>query len=424
MKRITLASIVLLVLFAAPVLAEEAADHPLVGRLDGSAIQHQEISRFGEYTIAAGDDRTITVQGEIWMTLYEAPRDSSTFSVFSTYLSFLQAEGYEILIANRPGESSRAEVAEAYDRSPFADHGNYNHPAPFTQASGDAAAYISARRVDGSGAVYVSIAIAAGWYAYPQYKLDVVEVGTDAGRIVSTGTRPAVTADDAEPAERVYSSETVATERSRPGRFLSGNGSIRARSGMAAFMLLDPEFGGAFTVTDDGGSVSEDGYGFRNIFGPYAEVTWFANRNTGLAVDASRLASDTSFTSGDVTYQSKSELFFFRLSLVSRMIGADYPAMLEMGFGGGLAIVNLENRRTEGVTIRTLHATDLLPVIGGGVSMTIPIVNFVHLSGGLEYLLLPFGSLELAEADGTYSRTHYEGNLGGVSVRIGVVVEF
>lgn len=55
--------------------------------------------------------------------------------------------------------------------------------------------------------------------------------------------------------------------------------------------------------------------------------------------------------------------------------------------------------------------------------MTAPIVSFVHLSGGLHYLLISFGSLELTENDGACSRVHYEGNLGGVSLRIGVVVE-
>ncbi|MFW5688952.1 MAG: hypothetical protein ACOC1U_05195, partial [Spirochaetota bacterium] len=130
MTRSATGVLVLLLLLASLSFAEEASDHPLIGRFDGAEIQKQEISRFGEYTIAVSDEETRTVQGEVWMTLYNAPDDSSTFSVFATYLSFLEQEGFEILLSYRPGETPGGYLKTVYGRAPFAHNGNYSHSAP------------------------------------------------------------------------------------------------------------------------------------------------------------------------------------------------------------------------------------------------------------------------------------------------------
>ena len=130
MKRaLLLCSVILL---TAGVFAEEFADHPVVGRYPDASIQHQEVSNFGQYTILVGDGETETVQGEVWMTLYAAPGDSSTFSVYSTYMDFLQAEGFTILVSCEPGHCGGSTLADAYHRAPFANDGNMNFSAPIT----------------------------------------------------------------------------------------------------------------------------------------------------------------------------------------------------------------------------------------------------------------------------------------------------
>ena len=95
MKRVLL--LICAILLTHAVMATEPADHPLVGRYPNAKIQHQQISNFGQYKILVGDEEIETVQGEVWKTLYQAPGDSSTFSVYSTYLDFLEAERFTIL---------------------------------------------------------------------------------------------------------------------------------------------------------------------------------------------------------------------------------------------------------------------------------------------------------------------------------------
>ena len=166
MKRVV--SVVCMLLIAAIASADGFADHPLVGRYQDATISHQEVSNFGSYEILVGTDETQTVEGEVWMTLYAAPGDSSTFSVFATYRDFLLAEGFSILVACEPGECGGELLSDAYHRAPFENDNNYNFSAPITNGNWSAASYISAVREVGGGTVYVSIAIAAGWYDYPQ----------------------------------------------------------------------------------------------------------------------------------------------------------------------------------------------------------------------------------------------------------------
>lgn len=418
MKRLTVCLVALFAILVPPVLAEDGADHPLIGRFEGAQIHHQEVSRFGEYTIAVGEEETQTVEGEVWMTLYDAPDDSSTFSIYSTYLSFLEQEGFEILLSYKPGEAPGGYLRGAYERAAFADHGNYNHSAPITNGNDGVAAYISARQETPDGNIYVSIAIAAGWYAYPQYKLDVVETRSDSGRIVSSGTRPAETADADQPAP-------AAAAPAPDGKLFSGTGSFRLRAGMSGFMFLDPAFAGELSVTEDGGpdvEVSNDGY--KNVYGPFVEVAWFLNRNVGLALDVTRVVGDEEFTSEGVTYRSYAELALFRLSALSRMVGSDFPSTIGLGFGGGLAIVNLGQGTQGGTDDWRIHGEAFLPVFGTSLDMTIPVFGFAHVTAGFQYLFIPFTMFTLSDSDGPYTRTYHEGNLGGLTLRIGLVAEF
>ena len=152
------------IFLAATLFAAEFSDHPLVGRYPNASIQHQEISNFGQYTILVGDEETETVQGEVWMTLYRAPDDSSTYSVYSTYLDFLEAEGFTILVSCAPGKCGGTTFSEAYFRAPFANDGNMHYSAPIHAGNNGVGCYISAVRERGGSTIYVSIAIAAGWY--------------------------------------------------------------------------------------------------------------------------------------------------------------------------------------------------------------------------------------------------------------------
>ncbi|TVQ20803.1 MAG: hypothetical protein EA382_14425 [Spirochaetaceae bacterium] len=433
-RRFLVTVIVTLSLTVSAAFASEAADHPIIGRFDGARLFHQEVSRFGQYTLTVGEEETVRVEGEVWMTLYNAPDDSSTFSVYSTYRSFLEAEGFEILLSYRPGDAPRGFLKEVYDRTRFANNRNLQASAPITNGSNSMAAYLAARRDDAGGTIYVSIAIAAGWYSYPQYKLDVVQTGGDRGRIVSTGTRTEPDTADAAPAppredptaDPVAPSADPVARSEAPRRLLSGSGSFRIRSGYAGFLFIDPAIAGVIGEQSGGDPIEVEAgnEGFKNVHGPFVEAAWFMNRNVGLTAEFSRLASDVSFTAGGVTYTSRNEMVLARAGLLSRMVGSDYPSTIGVGFSGGVAITSFViEQQASGSHVYT-RAEDVFPVLSGSAELVVPVVGFAALTAGFEYLFIPADKLEF-RTDGTNNTmTFREPNLGGISLRIGLVAEF
>lgn len=428
MKRLIVFALALLIV--ATVGAREWTDHPMVGRYDDSSIRHQEVARFGEYTIATGPEATETVEGEVWMTLYDGPADSSTFGVYTTYRSFLESNGFEMLVSCRPGECPPGALEEVYQREPFADNGDYYFPAVFSQGSDDLAAYIAAKRSGDDVTLYVSIAIAAGWESYPQYRLDVVEVKPDAGSIASSGTtateeREASGGADDGTASPAAPDTTEAPEReARPAGaagFLSGNGSVRVNAGLATIMLIDPAIAGRIVVVDDGTTVTVQNEGFRNIWGPFAHAAWFPNENVGIGVSGMHLSSDLTFYRADVPYSSRYELEAVRGELVSRVAGDDYPAAVTVAFGIGVARARLAYSEGENAGVSDYAGEHTGVIAGAAVDLSVPIVGPVAISLGLDYTYVPFYGLELADRsnDGE-SITFIEGSLGGIAIRLGL----
>lgn len=406
-------------------------DHELIGRFNRSRIVHQEISSFGEYEMATSEDETQTIEGEVWMTLYNAPNDSSTFSVYATYLSFLQEEGFEILVSYKPRECPSGLLEEVYFRAPFADHGNYGHPAPFTNGNGAHSAYIAARRGD---SLYVSIAIAAGWASYPQYKLDVVEVRSNAGGIASVGTpsEPEVEKEpEAEVAQTAAPEPAAAPAGGTAGTgFFTESGGFEARGGMAGYLFLDPAIAGEFVEVRTATPLPPPddpvrSQGFKNVYGPWGRATWFPNESVGIGVDVAYLQADEDFTAqNDTTYRSRAELQLFQAAAVVRMVGAEYPATITAAFTGGAAIISLNQSAAGGTGLNYYdRVEDMLGVFGTSIDLSIPILRFAHVTGGMAYVFIPFTTLTLEGEDGTYSRTYHEGNLGGLEIRLGVVIE-
>ena len=425
MKRTLLFVCAILLTHAA--IAAEFGDHPLVGRYPGATITHQEVSEFGQYTALVGAEETETIQGEVWMTLYAAPGDSSTFSVYSTYLDFLEAEGFTILVSCQPGHCAGNTLTAAYDRAPFANHGNYNHSAPITHGNKAASAYISAKRETGGSTIYVSIAIAAGWYDYPQYKLDVVEVASNTASIVSTGTRgeePVAESSSAEPTGDA--TQATASTPTDTG-FFSNTGSFRARAGYAAFMFTDHVMHGGTVVHTDSVGTTVSVSGFRDLHGPYAEIAWFPNQNLGFVADVSAFATaETSDHIDGITYASHAQMILVRAGTVVRVVGDAFPATLGLGFGGGLSMVEFyQSWSADAGGGEWFYGEGFFPVIHCSAELTFPLISVGRLSAGLEYLYIPPCDLTFEQENGgsDYSLEYRDADLGGLVLRVGLVVE-
>ncbi len=429
MKR--LISLFLLLIIGQIVFAEEFADHPLVGRYPGSTIVHQEYSEYGEYTIAVAPEQTETLVGRVWMTMYDGPGDSSTFSLYSTYMDFLEQQGFTILANCPPGTCGDFSSDYTYGLAPFAYDENYGYSAALTHGSWDQVSFISAKRTDQGEPIYVSIAMTEGWRDYPQYKLDVVEIASNKATIISSGTRTEDKRTDAT-GETSGDTGSAAQTGGEPSRgadasagIIPGIGSLRAKSGYGAFFHFDPVMAGGYTFYNLSGTyVSASVSGFRNYHGPFGQVTWFINPNFGFAADFMYVKCDEEFTIEDITYKKEAEMSLIRGGLVARMIGDAYPPTIELGFGGGISIVTFYRAVIDNANNVFLKAEDFYPVVSFSAEMTVPIFSALHFSGGLEYLFIPVEEFTLEHDGGTdYFYLFEQPNLGGFILRIGLVYE-
>jgi len=213
----------LLMFFAASTYALEAYDHPQIGRYEGSSIIHQESSNFDQYRLglSAADDgtmaETLAVEGKVLMTLYSGPEDASAFEVITVYRKLLQSNKFEILFScEKSACGGEGFLGAFYDLAPFANDPGWNNSSPITQGNPDASYVLVAKSESEGKTMYVSLIVSQGWWSYPVYKLDVVEVQQFGGKISSVTGPGGDTGDDArEPADASTAERTAR----RPVRF-------------------------------------------------------------------------------------------------------------------------------------------------------------------------------------------------------------
>ncbi|MBN1836521.1 MAG: hypothetical protein JW820_11770 [Spirochaetales bacterium] len=206
-RRALVAAALILSLAAVAVYSEEYYDHALVGRYEGSTVIHQESSNLDRYALGLEPAEggaviaTKTVEGKVLMTLYAGPQGASSFEVFTAYRQLLDSKGFEVLFDCEKSACGDRYLAAFYDLAPFANDPGWNHSAPITQGNPEFSYVLVARSGDAATEIYVSLIVSQGWWDYPVYKLDVVEVGGQAGKISSVagpGEEPAGGASGAE----------------------------------------------------------------------------------------------------------------------------------------------------------------------------------------------------------------------------------
>jgi hypothetical protein len=207
-QTILLFGTVVLMFFAPAIYAAESYDHPEIGRYQGSSIIHQESSNFDQYRLglsAAQDgtvSETLAVEGKVLMTLYSGPEDASSFEVITAYRKLLQSNRYEILFSCEKSDCGDEFLGAFYELAPFANDPGWNNSAPITQGNPDTSYVLVAKSENEDKTMYVSIVVSQGWWSYPVYKLDIVEVQEFEGKISSVTGPEEATADSSQaPAE-------------------------------------------------------------------------------------------------------------------------------------------------------------------------------------------------------------------------------
>ena len=183
---------VLIFLFCVPSLYSlEAYDHPGIGRYEDSSILHQESGNFERYRLglAAAQDgkvsETLTVEGKVTKTLYSGPEDASSFEIIRAYEKLVRSRDFEILFSCEQSACGGQFLEAFYALAPFASDPGWNNSAPITQGNAESSYVLVAKSQSEEMTTYVSIIVSQGWWSYPVYKLDVVEVQEFEGKISS-----------------------------------------------------------------------------------------------------------------------------------------------------------------------------------------------------------------------------------------------
>jgi outer membrane protein OmpA-like peptidoglycan-associated protein len=91
---------------AASLAQQNAKDHPLVSRFQGSTVLEYKVADFDEFPLALGPIESGTawakserLEGRVTKFKYSTPADRSTLEIMRTYRNALQSAGFEILYA-------------------------------------------------------------------------------------------------------------------------------------------------------------------------------------------------------------------------------------------------------------------------------------------------------------------------------------
>ncbi|QBY01949.1 OmpA family protein [Rhodophyticola sp. CCM32] len=123
---------VLLLCFAAPAFAQDvagSADHPLVGRFDGSTIRSYETQEFDEVHVARTAGEVSTVEGAVTRLSYAYPAETSLLQITRNFEIALEDRGFDILLSCDQDDCGRINYdVEQFGNSPsWADAFNYRY---------------------------------------------------------------------------------------------------------------------------------------------------------------------------------------------------------------------------------------------------------------------------------------------------------
>jgi outer membrane protein OmpA-like peptidoglycan-associated protein len=154
------ASVLLAAVAVGAARAQESADHPLVGRYEGSEIEAHVTRAFDEYVLPVGAlqdgefAETLRVEGEVTWIGYRVPDGRSTLEVFRNYQEHLSGRGFEELFVCESIDACGYWFA---DRVFDTDPERYLHAAD--TGADEGVRYLAARRSGAGGEAYAQIVV-------------------------------------------------------------------------------------------------------------------------------------------------------------------------------------------------------------------------------------------------------------------------
>ncbi|WP_419911226.1 OmpA family protein [Hoeflea sp.] len=149
-----------------------SADHPLVGRFDGSHIVAYDFREFDEYAFASAPatkrdpDNLEAIEGAVTRIAYTLDGEQSLAEVARNFELGLQEKGFDIVFECKTKECGGGNLAYALDTFPLpkmvVDPFNYR--------------YLGAKRSNDDGDVYASVVISADTHKKIRTQVTVVEI--------------------------------------------------------------------------------------------------------------------------------------------------------------------------------------------------------------------------------------------------------
>ncbi|MFA6316862.1 MAG: OmpA family protein [Elusimicrobiota bacterium] len=161
----------------------------LVGPVQETTVHHNETVDFGRYNFVTGPEskgaigKVASLEGKKSTILYAAPK-KTPFELFSTYKTFFQEKGYEVLFACEGKACGEKFRSAWYDLNPFDNNPGWDNSAPITNGSWESQAYIAARKKSSTGDTYVSVFTNSGWWNHPAYRVDVAQAAALGTKVV------------------------------------------------------------------------------------------------------------------------------------------------------------------------------------------------------------------------------------------------
>ena len=398
------------------ILAQKFSDHPEIGRYPNSVIHHQEISNFNEYYIAVGpvEEGKVTasnkIAGQVNMTLYKGPENASSFEIFRAYQNLLESKGFSILLECEKSQCGEKFLGPIYDLAPFASNYGWNNSAPITNSNTDFSYILTAKRIEGERETYVSLIVSQGWWSYPAYKLDVIDVAKDIKEIISI-THPGEESAIKKPAKRSLPEDQEFN-------------SLEIKIGAGSYLFIDPILAGSrYEFKDNNTGTITGGFsGFNLLGGFYFNTRYFFNENFGISVDLNVLMGNEEMFTPENNYKSNANMVMEKIGLVGRLNGSYSPVSLSMAFGAGFFQGEFYESIESTITSTGVYLIGKVnkPMFYYNTELMIPLFRSVFIFGQYEYNFMISDLIMEHDGGNDYTKTYRNVNFGGHHARLGI----
>jgi len=161
-------------------------DHPIISRFPGSHIANYEFYKFNEYLLPMGATAKIEgkykhksvkeIEGKVTRLTYLVKAGVTAHEVYSSYMEAFKNKGFEILFKCKKRDCGRNWENTTYFLNELNINPNGDLGGGLKYGKEDNQRFITARLKQDGKSIYATLYVTQGWWKFPAYQLDVIEV--------------------------------------------------------------------------------------------------------------------------------------------------------------------------------------------------------------------------------------------------------